>query len=322
MPMPLGRLPRATWPFLIAGALCLSLPATAQAQACDQALETADGFYVRAAFDEAINLLITCLENGQLSGEERARAYRLVGLSYIGKGQMEEARHAASELMAIQPDYEPDPVNDPPDWQRLVDEAEPAQTAAPDPPPADADRSDPSPQRDPITPPPTSSSLGPLFVQIHFNSSAIVDEEEDSGAGGGFGLKLGFPLIPALILFGGFDTAGIDLEDDTPDLDYRLTVLDLGAQFNLGAGRRSFVPYLTAAYSRQSFTADVDLDDPTFTGSGFTVGLGAMYLFTPQIGLNANLDLTFGSLRLTEDDESFRTGTGRFMLGLSWFPLR
>ena len=323
MSMPSGRLPRATWSFLIVGVvLGLVLPVTAQAQACDRALEEADAFYVRAAFDDAIALLEECMEGDQLSREDRARAYRLVGLSYIGKGQTAEARTAAEDLMAVDPDYEPDPVNDPPSWQRLVDEAEPAETTDPapaetDPPADDADRSPLPPQ----AAPPTSTGLGALFIQLHLNSSAIIDEDEDTFSGGGGGVKLGFPLTPALIAFGGLTVAPVQPEEDLlVDANFRLTMLDLGAQFNIGASRRSFVPYFVAAYTRQSLSVDVD-DVDTATGNAFTAGVGAMYFFTPPLSIGLGLDLTFGGLK-SDDLGEGSTGAARLSLSLSWFPLR
>ena len=143
MPEHLGRPLWKPSSFLAVGALlCLALPLAVQAQDCDQALERADSLYVRAEFDEAIALLTGCMEGGSPSEDDRARAYRLIGLSYIGKGQMAEARAAAEELMAVKPDYEPDPADDPPTWQRLVEEVEPEEAASPnaappdDPPPA------------------------------------------------------------------------------------------------------------------------------------------------------------------------------------------
>ena len=160
--------------------------------------------------------------------------------------------------------------------------------------------------------------LGALFIQFHLSSSAIQDEAEDSFSGGGLGFKLGFPLAPAFIAFGGLDVAALQGEDD--DLDYALTVLDLGAQLNLGAGRRSFVPYLTAAYSRQALSVDVD-DFDALTGNGFTGGLGFMYFFTPPLSINLGLDATFGSLE-SDDLGSGSTTAIRVRLGLSWFPLR
>ena len=324
MPTPSGRPTLKTLSFLtLSFALGLALPFAAQAQACSEALEQADDLYVRAAFDEAITLLTDCLENNQLSGEDRAKAYRLVGLSYIGKGQMEEASLAAQELMAIQPDYEPDPVNDPPSWQRLVDEAEPAETTSPDAAPADPARTAPPSQQDPIIPstPPTASNLGGLFIQFHLNSSAIIDEDEDTFSGGGGGFKLGFPLTPAFIAFGGLSVAPVQPEEELlVDANFRLTTLDLGAQFNIGASRRSFVPYFIAAYTRQSLSVDIDGVD-TATGNAFTAGVGAMYFFTPPLSIGLGLDLTFGGLK-SDDLGEGSTTAARISLGLSWFPLR
>ena len=310
---------RPSWTSRLLLAAAFALPFAVQAQTCDGALERADGLYVQAEFDAAIALLTECMEGEAFSEAERARAYRLLGLSYVGKGQTAEARTAAEDLMALDPTYEPDPADDPPSWQRLVEEVAPEETAvSPDPPPADTGRADPPPQTSTPTPVPSQverRGLGALFVQLHLNSSAIQGDAEETGGGGGLGFKLGFPLAPAFIAFGGLDVAALDVEGD--DLDYALTVLDLGAQLNIGASRRSFVPYFTAAYTRQAVSAD---GGDVERGNGFTGGIGFMYFFTPPLSINLGLDVTSGQL---ESGAFSGATTGvRLRLGLSWFPLR
>ena len=317
------RGPSWTSRLFLTAVVALALPFAVRAQTCDGALERADGLYVQAEFDAAIALLTECMEGEAFSEAERARAYRLLGLSYIGKGQMAEARTAAEDLMALDPAYEPDPADDPPTWQQLVEEVEGEPAVSPDPPPVDTDRADPPPAT--ATPLPASQperrGLGALFVELHGSSSALVDEDEDAFSGGGGGFKLGFPLTPAFIAFGGLTAAPVEPEDDAlAVVDYRLTMLDLGAQLNFGASRRSFVPYFTAAYTRQSLSVDIDGVDG-WTGNAFTGGIGFMYFFTPPLSVGLGLDVTFGGLQ-SDDLGDVSTTAARLSLGLSWFPLR
>lgn len=106
--------------------------AFAQAQQCQAELETADESYSMGRFDQTIELLDQCLEKEGLSETERRLAYRLKGLSYIGKGLQVDAREAVRRLLELVPSYEPDPIQDPPTFVELIDEMR--QEVAPPPP--------------------------------------------------------------------------------------------------------------------------------------------------------------------------------------------
>lgn len=95
--------------------------ATAQSQnQCEQELAEAQSFYDTGRFDDAIQKIASCLRKGGLSEEEKLRAYRLLGLTYIAQDYLKEARTAISKLLDLVPDYNPDPIQDPPQYQRLV----------------------------------------------------------------------------------------------------------------------------------------------------------------------------------------------------------
>ncbi len=115
-------------PLLLAGALALLLPLiapkTAQAQepvACEDAVATANNNFLFGRFDEAIELLEECLSQGTFSDEEKPDVYKLLVLVFDAKGLEEKVREMLAELLALVPNYEPDP-DDPEAFKQMVEE--------------------------------------------------------------------------------------------------------------------------------------------------------------------------------------------------------
>lgn len=113
--------------FLRSGLLLLVLvllpalaPTAAAQSVCAEELRQAQEHYEFGRFDQAITLLNRCLERDDMPQEERERAYRLIGLSYLGKDVLEQARENVRQLLRIAPNYQPDPVQDPPPFRELV----------------------------------------------------------------------------------------------------------------------------------------------------------------------------------------------------------
>lgn len=96
--------------------------ATAQTtNSCDEELETAEMSYVEGRFDDAIRLLLTCLERADIETAQAIDGYRLLALALIRKDELPDARAAIVQLLDIYPEYEPDPIADPPAYTALVD---------------------------------------------------------------------------------------------------------------------------------------------------------------------------------------------------------
>jgi tetratricopeptide (TPR) repeat protein len=113
--------------FLRSGLLLLvlvllpALAPTATAQSvCAEELRQAQEHYEFGRFDRAITLLNRCLERDDLPQDERERAYRLIGLSYLGKDVLEQARENVRQLLRIAPNYQPNPAQDPPPFRELI----------------------------------------------------------------------------------------------------------------------------------------------------------------------------------------------------------
>jgi len=95
-------------------------PAQAQ-EKCDTAIPDAEKKYNAGRFDEAISILENCLP-GDFTEKDRGEAYRVLALAYVGKDYLEQAREAVKKLLELVPDWEPDPIQDPPQFQRMVEE--------------------------------------------------------------------------------------------------------------------------------------------------------------------------------------------------------
>jgi len=99
-----------------------SAPFAAAQEKCPEQIAKAEQAYINGSFDEAIVLLTTCLEAGQLNPAEKLRVYKLLGLAYIGKDYVEQAQSAIRKLLELVPQYEPDPAQDPPGFANMVQE--------------------------------------------------------------------------------------------------------------------------------------------------------------------------------------------------------
>jgi hypothetical protein len=98
-------------------------PAQAQGQSvCSKNLADAEQRYNTGRFDDAIGLITECLGKRGISEEEKMKAYRLLGLSYIAKDYLEDAKTAVKKLLDMVPNYQSDPVQDPPPFTKLVEE--------------------------------------------------------------------------------------------------------------------------------------------------------------------------------------------------------
>ena len=95
----------------------------AMAQACTRELADADQAYTFGRFDEAINVLDRCLDKSNATSSEQQQAYRLLALSYIGKDDSRGARRNVEALLRINPNYQPDADQDPPQFVEMVREA-------------------------------------------------------------------------------------------------------------------------------------------------------------------------------------------------------
>ena len=89
---------------------------------CEKQLSTAQKKMETGKFDEAIKLITECLNKDGISNETKKQAYRLLGLTYIAKDYLGDAREAIGKLLDVVPNYQPNPDQDPPSFVNIVNE--------------------------------------------------------------------------------------------------------------------------------------------------------------------------------------------------------
>ena len=281
---------------------CFALAAPAMAQNCNRALERAETSYQAGEFDSTIDRLTTCIEAGQFSDEERRKAYRLIGLSYIGKDREADARAAVAALLDVAPNYEPDPALDPPPFVRMVAEMRrqrPGRTL-----PGAAIAS-------------TRKGFNASFRGHGASFSDDIDSEASLNGGGG-DLTLGYALSPALSVY--TNLSGSSVSNGT--FTAALGGVSLGGRYHVNGGKAKVVPFVGAAASFQaaSFTSSGS-SAQDFSGAGGELEGGVLYFFSPTLALDAGLSAAFATI--TEENNSDNTVAAaivRIGVGLSWRP--
>lgn len=278
---------------------CLAIAAPASAQNCSNALQRAETSYQSGDFDNTIDRLTTCIEAGRFSDEERRKAYRLIGLSYIGKDREADARAAVAALLEVAPNYEPDPAVDPPPFVRMVSEMRrrrPGRT------PAGSER--------------VASTAKGFNASFRAHGMAYSDSDDDSVSGAGGDLTLGYAFSPALSVYANLSGSS----GSNAPLNLSLSGVGLGGRFHINGGNAKLVPFVGAAASFQSatFTADGFTGSGDYSGAGGEVEGGLLYFFSPTLALDTGVSAAFAGLSNSTDE--FSASIVRLGVGLSWRP--
>jgi tetratricopeptide (TPR) repeat protein len=142
----------------------LSVAATRAQENCETALADAQDKYINGRFDEAIDILERCLTKG-FNEEQKKQAYKFLGLSYLAKDYLDQAKNAIKKLLELVPNWEPDPIQDPPPFKKLVEEVK-EQMAK------EKQVAQPEPVQPVEPPPPTKKGGGKKFIFIGGASAA------------------------------------------------------------------------------------------------------------------------------------------------------
>lgn len=113
-------------------------PAAAQEENADPIQHGCD-LYSQARFDEAVDVLEGALLQGSLSAEERFQARLCLARSYVKQGDESAAKESFQSILRIDPTWEPDPFEIPPDEiavfqqarKEIADELVPPEPTAP-----------------------------------------------------------------------------------------------------------------------------------------------------------------------------------------------
>jgi hypothetical protein len=156
-------------------------------------------------------------------------------------------------------------------------------------------------------------------------SADDLDDEDESG--GGLLLQLGWGFNPQLALFLEGNAAAMQSDDED---SWLLSHGDVGLRYHFAAAGRRFIPFVDGAFTALSgLQDDAQLGSQTgeleITGSGFTVGGGFLYLFSPRVALNLQLKVTkaeFNEVRfenVSVEGFDIDATSARFNIGVSWF---
>lgn len=108
----------------IVGLVMGMAPALAAAQnevpSCDDAIAAAESAYLNGNFQEAINQASACLNRQDVSQDDAIASYRLISLAHLRRNELQQARAAIVNIFGLQPGYEADPIEDPPEYVSLV----------------------------------------------------------------------------------------------------------------------------------------------------------------------------------------------------------
>lgn len=103
--------------------LLIAAPAQAQEdpeRSCSALLDEAQSAYLNGNYDAAIQQVAACLDQSGVEKEQAVRAYRLMSLAHLRQDELDAAREAIVNLLGVAPDYEADPVSDPPTYVSMV----------------------------------------------------------------------------------------------------------------------------------------------------------------------------------------------------------
>ncbi len=169
---------------------------------CETALADAEKQYNDGRLDDVMKTLESCLPVG-LKNEDKSKAYRLLGLTYMAKDYLEQAKQSIQKLLELAPNWQPDPDQDPPPFTRMVEEVrkemkEEQKEAVPEKPveqPQEKPIEIEKPREEPVTVPAQPQKRGSKkFLWIGIGAAALSGGLIAAFAGGGGGGNGGPPI--------------------------------------------------------------------------------------------------------------------------------
>jgi hypothetical protein len=87
---------------------------------CDTILAKAEEQYTLGNWNNAIELIQQCLQKIAASDADKEKSYRLLGLVYIATEFEKDAKEAIKNLLILAPNYQINPDEDPPQFQKII----------------------------------------------------------------------------------------------------------------------------------------------------------------------------------------------------------
>ena len=178
-----------------------------------------------------------------------------------------------------------------------------------------------------------ASTTRGLHLGVFVEGAQLSIEGDDPSGGGGIGLRVGYGLNRIVTLYLNVDGTAIEVDQaDSPNGDWQMAHVDLGARFHFANTLRRWVPFLEAALTARAVGLDdaivgnQDVGRLSFNGAAFTIGAGiAIYLketLALDIGLLASAgefnEIEVGAIAVNNLDVD--ANSSRFRVGLVWWP--
>jgi len=87
---------------------------------CEQNLLAAEEKYFTGYFEESIQFIEDCLQQGELTEATKIKSCKLLSLNFLADNNAEKATLCVKKLLAMNPDYLPDEEKEPREFVELV----------------------------------------------------------------------------------------------------------------------------------------------------------------------------------------------------------
>lgn len=177
-----------------------------------------------------------------------------------------------------------------------------------------------------------SSTTRGFLLGAHLGAGAVNIEGSDYASGGGGGVTFGLGLNRNFTIFLNLDGSAIDVAADGGQVegDWTLGHADLGVRFHFANSLRSWVPYLSGAFSARAVSiSDIGGNigtDGSISGGGFTFGGGIMIYPSQGFAVDLSALVTAGQYTTFTVGGTSQAGfdidsqSNRFLVGIVWWP--
>lgn len=176
-----------------------------------------------------------------------------------------------------------------------------------------------------------SSTTRGLLIGAHVGGGAVSIEGSEASTGGGGGITLGLGLNRNFTIFANFDGSAINVENQGQvEGSWTLGHADFGVRFHFANSLRSWVPYVSGAFSARAVSiSDIGGNtgvDGSISGGAFTFGGGIMIYPSQGFAIDISALASAGQFTTLTVGGTSQAGfdidasSTRFSAGIAWWP--
>ena len=145
----------------------------------------------------------------------------------------------------------------------------------------------------------SASTGSKLTLDLRAGMASGMIDDNDTGlktkGGADYGVSLGYDVTPAIRLGLGLGLSKQPLDVTGVTGDVGVSQFDLGARYSFVSAQRRWTPFLSAAVSPRALSFEEDGGSKyEASGTGFSVGAGMDYAFSPKIAFQGTLGYVTG----------------------------